>query len=735
MNNNNTSRPGDYSDDAPKINPWKEDKLGFNQFAKRLSSVIASMRAPNGYVIGLHGAWGSGKSTALNFIQAHLKKHNDENPDAKVLVINFSPWMVSGHQDLVSAFFKILAETLEPEIIARRRSRQKWVKWFHRTSSPLMAAAGSVGAAMDPSAMGAKAAVRFTSASFDRILDHWLAEPSLQDSHTKLIAKLKEKRQRILIIIDDIDRLLRDEIRATMQLVKSVGRLPNVIYLLAYDRHVVWEALKEYPDLQNSLPSFAEKIVQQEVDLPLPSSHDILRLLDHELSFLLHSMPSSDVRWHNLLKHGIRRWIRHPRDVARLANAVKFCGPALQQEVDPQDLLAMEGLRIFERSVFDWIRANRDFIFFQGVFDTLDSNGRAAHAARFKERLHPETRDDVVKLLCDLFPNIAPMLANAQMHFSEPHYQVERRRGVGVQLGYDAYFSLHPSADGIPKLAIEALIRNIDDSAVVIAVFREYLAKKDSHGRPMIGELLREVSIRFYGHDSLKPSAAILRALLVCGDAILPIDASVATSVFPPRATWSSCISDLLEKWGPDEATRHLFDSLDAVASPAVWAAVYCDLGRNLGAIPQAGWVQRQQITDEGFKKLGSRLQSIFESAAENGTLSAAHDYGDIVTAWQHLGGDRDVKQWISTAVTASAEFLAKLSSSLLAYSIDAAGRRQYRLRQMPDVQLYDAALLLDAANQYLLAGSYNEDEACRVQALKAGLEPPMERLTWFNSE
>ncbi len=331
MNNNNTSRPGDYSDDAPKINPWKEDKLGFNQFAKRLSSVIASMRAPNGYVIGLHGAWGSGKSTALNFIQAHLKKHNDENPDAKVLVINFSPWMVSGHQDLVSAFFKILAETLEPEIIARRRSRQKWVKWFHRTSSPLMAAAGSVGAAMDPSAMGAKAAVRFTSASFDRILDHWLAEPSLQDSHTKLIAKLKEKRQRILIIIDDIDRLLRDEIRATMQLVKSVGRLPNVIYLLAYDRHVVWEALKEYPDLQNSLPSFAEKIVQQEVDLPLPSSHDILRLLDHELSFLLHSMPSSDVRWHNLLKHGIRRWIRHPRDVARLANAVKFCGPALQK--------------------------------------------------------------------------------------------------------------------------------------------------------------------------------------------------------------------------------------------------------------------------------------------------------------------------------------------------------------------------------------------------------------------
>src|SRR5438067_96089 len=55
----------------------EDDLLGFAPFAERLSKVITRQNAPNGYVIGLHGEWGSGKSTALNFVSAFLKKHND----------------------------------------------------------------------------------------------------------------------------------------------------------------------------------------------------------------------------------------------------------------------------------------------------------------------------------------------------------------------------------------------------------------------------------------------------------------------------------------------------------------------------------------------------------------------------------------------------------------------------------------------------------------------------------
>jgi predicted KAP-like P-loop ATPase len=62
-----TRKPPSFSDDAPKADPWTEDRLGYASFAERMANVIVDLAAPNGYVMGLHGAWGSGKSTAINF--------------------------------------------------------------------------------------------------------------------------------------------------------------------------------------------------------------------------------------------------------------------------------------------------------------------------------------------------------------------------------------------------------------------------------------------------------------------------------------------------------------------------------------------------------------------------------------------------------------------------------------------------------------------------------------------
>jgi predicted KAP-like P-loop ATPase len=102
-----------FTDDAPKQDPLL-DKLGFSPFAKRVAEAIISIDAPNGYVIGLHGPWGSGKSTALNFVQHYIsEKDNLINIEKPVIkVIEFKPWIVSGHQDLITSFFKILSEEL-----------------------------------------------------------------------------------------------------------------------------------------------------------------------------------------------------------------------------------------------------------------------------------------------------------------------------------------------------------------------------------------------------------------------------------------------------------------------------------------------------------------------------------------------------------------------------------------------------------------------------------------------
>jgi len=117
------------SADTPKQNPWRDDKLGYAPFSKRLADTILNLRAPEGFVVGLSGPWGSGKTTALNFAKAHIEKHNQETirSSEKVLVVDFEPWLFSGHTDLISAFFQVLAESLPDE-----GDQYKWKKTFRK---------------------------------------------------------------------------------------------------------------------------------------------------------------------------------------------------------------------------------------------------------------------------------------------------------------------------------------------------------------------------------------------------------------------------------------------------------------------------------------------------------------------------------------------------------------------------------------------------------------------------
>ncbi|MEO3413051.1 P-loop NTPase fold protein [Roseovarius sp. CAU 1744] len=70
------------------------------------------------------------------------------------------------------------------------------------------------------------------------------------------------------MVIDDLDRLSPEEALVIFRLVKSVGRLPNVMYLLAYDRETTEQAVARRfpPEGAHHL----EKIIQAGFELPQP---------------------------------------------------------------------------------------------------------------------------------------------------------------------------------------------------------------------------------------------------------------------------------------------------------------------------------------------------------------------------------------------------------------------------------------------------------------------------------
>ena len=183
------------------------------------------------------------------------------------------------------------------------------------------------------------------------------ADKSLSQLRDELAADLREQGRRLLVIIDDVVRLPVSEVRQIFRLVKSVADLPNVIYLLIFDREI---AERAFDDPGNDLgPKWHEKIVQAAFDLPPVQRIDIQQLFLEGLNKLAAGMELPDqTRWGNVFHDGIAPWLRTPRNSGRLLNALVVSWPAVARDVDFADFVALETLRLFEPSLHAFIRHN-----------------------------------------------------------------------------------------------------------------------------------------------------------------------------------------------------------------------------------------------------------------------------------------------------------------------------------------------------------------------------------------
>lgn len=705
-------------DDLPKQNPWVHDRLNYAPFAARIAKVITSLTAPNGYVIGIHGQWGTGKSTAINFTLAYLNKHNAENEDDQVIHIDFRPWIVSGHQDLIAAFFKILSERLGPKDNKWVRFWRRTFRFMHGTTDNLVDAAATVALTVDPTGTAAGYGANVAKKSVNALLGRFLEDPSLQAAYESLKEQLGRSDKRFLVTIDDIDRLEDDNVRTIMQMVKSIGRLPNLVYLLSYDRDIVWDALDQ--KVSRIGPRFAEKIVQQEIELPRPSRNALLAILDEEIAFLTSDTPAT-TRWHYLVRDGINRWVRSPRDVVRLSNAVKFSWPAMEGEIDPQDLLAMEGIRLFDQGAFSWLRDNRDFLFTEGRFVMSNDEVKIEAVNGLKARIPDDRRSQVMRILTILFPQSGKWFEGKDHYSGESFIETSRRRGVGSAAGYDTYFGLHPSSDAIPKAVVNDLMSKLDNTDECERVIKAYMGRANGRGELMIAKLLDELRVQFRHPGPATPQQGLLDALFRVGEEIISIDRDAGIFELSPGAQLMFLIRNMLEQWGAEEAGDHLVEAFEKADSAMFLAEQFMERGREL-QIFKSDSTEPPTITADAFARLGEQLLVKIKQAEAEGTLADAAYYFSIARAWAHLVGAEQPKQWLTNGMLESADFMAKAARGLVSYSLGTPVRR-YTMRDSPDRDLFDLDILLEAGRKHLAEADLTDDQRNIITSIVRGAE------------
>jgi predicted KAP-like P-loop ATPase len=285
------------------IRKLEDDVLGRAKVARSFAEQVISLDVSEGVVVGVLGPWGSGKTSFINLTRARLE-------GLAVAVLDFNPWMFSGAEQLVESFFVEVSAQLK--LRSGLAEVGKDLEDYGETFSG-MGWLPLVG----PWIERGRAATNILA----KILQH--RKEGIGGRRAKIEQALAALDKPIVVVIDDIDRLTTSEIRDIFKLVRLTANFPNVIYIVAFDRVRVEEALAE-----QGIPGrdYLEKILQVGVDLPAVPAHvlnkQIFQAIDNALSTVDNKGPFDENVWPDVFMEVIRPLLRNMRDVRRYATAI-----------------------------------------------------------------------------------------------------------------------------------------------------------------------------------------------------------------------------------------------------------------------------------------------------------------------------------------------------------------------------------------------------------------------------
>lgn len=334
-----------------------------------------------------------------------------------------------------------------------------------------------------------------------------------------------------------------------------------------------------------------------------------------------------------------------------------------------------------------------------------------------KGALPQDRQRHVLKLLATLFPTKAKDFEGPNAFGAENRAHVGARRGVGSELGYDAYFRFYLSPEAIPKTIIDEIIRKRDDRVAIVGLIEPYIEKKDKFGRAMAGDLLEELRFRFYGQERTNPTPELLQALFDVGERVLRVDSTPEAFSPSPQEHLSYLVSEMLEIWGPQQAGPYLISAFSNSESAAFCATIFADRARELNKLSHNS-SSSPKIEEAHLSALGKRVIALIDTSSANGSLRDAPAYWDIVESWKYLRNESEPRAWLSAGMIDSAKFLATATMALVAYSISSR-ERSYSVRSRPDETLFDLEVLYSSCQRHLAGTELNADQQKRVTVVQ----------------
>ncbi len=344
-----------------------DDKLhvGREQMVKTIVDQVRKLKHDDSsFTIGLEGGWGSGKTTLLNKIKSELIGTTDEH-GMIVEVVEFSPWAYPDGKSLSVEFLYELRDVLSKHSFRARFVINAYINALAEKSTNLVQL--------------------FTSLFFPR--------ESLQNVKAKLSDLLRFHRVKLVVIIDDLDRLDADEMAEVFKMLRNTGDLPNAVYLVAYSKNHV-EALFAGKKVKgdNSIGTgYLEKVINVELDINTINKESYWIEVQKEIETILYDSSlfkednpdgvNNEKIYHDFFKYAADSNIQTVRKSNLLINSIKARIAQLEKFEDLRFtmsknlLILLELIKIEDYSFYCEIKSGKAF----KTGNTLELSGKTAN--------------------------------------------------------------------------------------------------------------------------------------------------------------------------------------------------------------------------------------------------------------------------------------------------------------------------------------------------------------------
>lgn len=625
--------PGPLSDDPRDGSAERPDLLNRHEYVTGIASLLEVVRRQSeSSVLALIGDWGSGKSSVFEMLREVLL--NQEDPWC---VGAFNPWAYPDAESIQAGFFVELYSAL-PEDAHEPKFTEKMATLARRLS-PLGALAGAFG--VDGKELMQAGADLLGGAE------------SLDASIRSAASDLRRIDRPVLIVMDDIDRLTPDELLTVLKLVRLIGRLPNVYYLLGYDEATLVDVLSSTPLVKTPerAQAYLEKVVQVRLDMPMLRSSEKLALLDHSLEALCTeaqvTLTADDFeRISRMYESAFERSLNTPRAINRLIGQVQAFYPHLRDEVDFVDFLLISWVRTIEPEVYRMIQRESTYILGGSLSLTwgLRKDPSAARERQnfWRKRLSAanvseDAIEPVVTVLGELFPEIRAAFASADK-WEEPRNRTTLK-AVSERDYFERYMVFGVPSDDLRDSVVAQAMRDLAAGAEGAAVdeIRRCLVSKTE----LVLSKIR--SLRFEGQEL--PNWGLAQLLLeVSPDATQEGSLFSASPIRIIERELARCLARV-----DASQSASLFDGMTGLEDRG---------NRAINAVRELYWDQQrgdQLIPDDSrdlsglFDAASAHLQSVFGRRTSNEPLTADEVSGFLT--WYELDGDAAVG-WASRLVS-----------------------------------------------------------------------------------